>query len=497
VTTPAGLGGTEITLGAGTISGLSGPLGSALLGIPYAHATRLRPPTPADLPQALQAVAFGPAAPQPRRPLGDSVFGPPAAQAEQCLSLNVWRPAIADDGLPVFVYIHGGGFVVGRSGCAALDGARLADAMGAVVVTLNYRLGSAGWCAHPALAEQPGAPAGNWGLLDQVAALEWVAENIAAFGADPARVTLAGQSAGALSLVDLLAAPTSAGLIARAVVQSPPMADATVPAELTERWALALSAEATGGTGFDADALRALSAEELCALHERTLARPEFRGTRGGALPTLDPGSLPYAPRDQPAASPSVDVLLGTTADEGTFFSEIAAPPGAWSEQDLRARVAHLPGIDEVRADELIAGARALPGADAIAPRALFGPIATDALVVGPALAWGRSRAAADASVHRYRIEHPSPQPGLGATHSIDVPLMFKSYVDDPVSRALCGADAAAEAASEALIEMLSGFVHGETPPWPALGIDAGEESLALIGGSLPWRIDTEPAKAA
>jgi para-nitrobenzyl esterase len=495
VKTSASLGDT-VALGAGTIRGLSSPLGSAFLGLPYARATRLRAPAPADLSESLQAFAFGPAAPQPRRPAGDTVFGPPEAQAEQCLSLNIWRPAIADDGLPVFVYIHGGGFIVGRSGCAALDGAQLAAAIGAVVVTLNYRLGSSGWCAHPDLAERPGAPAGNWGLLDQVAALEWVAEHIAAFGGDPARVTLAGQSAGALSLIDLLSAPAAAGLIARAVVQSPPMADAAAPAELTERWALALSAEATGRTGFEADALRALSAEELCALHERTLARPEFRGTRGGALPTLDSGSLPHAPLDQPAASPSVDVLLGTTLNEGTFFSEIAAPPGAWSEHDLRARVAHLPGIDEASADELIAAARALPGADGIAPRALFASIATDALVVGPALAWGRDRAAAGAHVHRYRIDHPSPRPGLGATHSIDVPLMFKSYVADPVSRAFCGADAASDAASLALIELLRVFVHGETPPWPALGAGTGQESLAVIGGSMAWRIDTELADA-
>jgi para-nitrobenzyl esterase len=226
----------------------------------------------------------------------------------------------------------------------------------------------------------------------------------------------------------------------------------------------------------------------LCALHERTLASPEFRGTRGGALPTLDPGSLPYAPLDQPAASPSVDVLLGTTLNEGTFFSEIAAPPGAWSEHDLRARVAHLPGIDETHADELIAAAHG------IAARALFASIATDALVLAPALAWGRGRAAAGANVHRYRIDHPSPRPGLGATHSIDVPLMFKSYADDPVSRAFCGADAATAAASEALIELLRLFVHGAPPPWPALGAGAGEESLAVIGGSVPWRIHTEPA---
>jgi len=482
--------GETVTIADGSVGGRRSSLAAAFLGIPYARATRLAPPLPPEPWTALDAREFGPAAPQPRRPSGDTVFGPPARVAEQCLNLNVWTPAAdTDAGLPVFVYIHGGGFVVGRSGTAALDGSRLAAAAGAVVVTLNYRLGSAGWCSHPDLAESADASAGNWGLLDQIAALRWVQENIAVFGGDPGRVTLAGQSAGALSVIDLLAAPASAGLFARAVLQSPPIADAAAPAELVQRWARALSREATGSERFDPAALRALTAEELSALHDRALAADEFRGTRGGALPTIDAASLPRAPMDDPAASPEVDVLLGTTAEEGTFFAYLAAPPGEWSEQDLLARVGHLPGLDATRAAALVAQARAAVDGAGLEPRALFGRIATDALVVEPALAWGRARAAAGSRVHRYRIDHPGPLANLGATHSIDIGLMFATFTDDKTTRAFCGDGPATASASAALIDVIRAFVHGEEPGWSALDVSDGPDEVAVIGGDAPWRI--------
>ena len=229
---------------------------------PTRSATRLAPPLPPEPWSALNADSFGPACTAAAPPDRRQRLRPPGLLSEQCLNLNVWTPASATGAaLPVLVYIHGGGFIVGRSGCAALDGARLASAAEAVVVTINYRLGSAGWLAHPALAERPGAPFANWGLLDQVAALQWVQENIAGFGGDPDAVTLAGQSAGALSVIDLLSAPAAAGLFARALVQSPPIADAVADPELTERWARALCATLRAGGEFDPQALRALSAE--------------------------------------------------------------------------------------------------------------------------------------------------------------------------------------------------------------------------------------------
>jgi para-nitrobenzyl esterase len=474
-----------VSVTGGPVSGRRGALGSAFLGIPYAQATRLAPPTPPEPWSALNADSFGPASPQPRRPTGDNVFGPPTTLAEQCLSVNVWRPeGVGVEPLPVFVYIHGGGFIVGRAGCAALDGARLAGAAGAVVVTLNYRLGSSGWLAHPGLAESAGAPFANWGLLDQVAALEWVRENIAGFGGDPDAVTLAGQSAGALSVIDLLATPAAAGLFHRALIQSPPIADAVADPELTERWALALSAQLTGGREFDPQALRALPAEELSLLHEQLLATDEFRGTRGGALPRVDPASLQHGPRESALASAAVDVLLGTTLNEGTFFAYLAAPPGEWSGQDLLARVAHLPGLDERRALELVDADHGHGD-----PRERFARIATAALVAGPASDWGRARASGGGRVHSYRIDHPSPRPELGATHSIDVGLMFATFATDPTTTALCGAGPETVAASDALIEMLRAFVHGEELSWSALNPSGGVEQLAVIGGEAPWTV--------
>ncbi|HEY6760519.1 MAG TPA: carboxylesterase family protein, partial [Baekduia sp.] len=218
-----------VTLGDGALRGIATPHGEAFLGVPYARAERFAPPRPAAWSGVRDADAFGPVAPQPRRPIAAFTHGDPPAVDEQCLSLNVWRPrdAGADAGLPVLVWLHGGGFVVGWGSASLYDGARLAAEQGLVVITINYRLGALGWLHHPALAAGggdagagAGAPCGNWGLLDQQAALRWVAAHAAAFGGDPARVTLAGQSAGALCAIDQLHVPGSEDLFARAVLLS-------------------------------------------------------------------------------------------------------------------------------------------------------------------------------------------------------------------------------------------------------------------------------------
>src|SRR5690606_9189454 len=139
--------------------------------------------------------------------------------SEDCLSLNVWAPADAK-GAPVFVWIHGGSLVAGAGSEAMYDGARMA-AQGLVVVTINYRLGVLGDLAHPQLSEEsPDGVSGNCGLVDQVEALRWIRRNIAAFGGDPDRVTIAGESAGALSVMYLMAAPPARGLFHRAIAQS-------------------------------------------------------------------------------------------------------------------------------------------------------------------------------------------------------------------------------------------------------------------------------------
>jgi para-nitrobenzyl esterase len=147
-------------------------------------------------------------------------FLPPGPISEDCLYLNVYTPTSHNSsggGRPVLVWIHGGGLV--QDGARNYDGTKLA-ADGTVVVTINYRLGALGFLAHPALASRPGGAAGNYGLMDQQAALRWVQRNIAQFGGDPRNVTIAGQSAGGLSVLAQMVSPGARGLFQRAIVQS-------------------------------------------------------------------------------------------------------------------------------------------------------------------------------------------------------------------------------------------------------------------------------------
>jgi len=191
-------------------------------GIPYAAPPtgllRWRPPAvPAPWTGTRSAQAFGPACPQPRIPPPVGVEG---ATSEDCLTLNVWQPQGADPKLPVMVWIHGGGFVFGSGSQALYAGAELAR-RGVVVVTLNYRLGALGFLSHPALSrEQAGGALGNYGLLDQIAALQWVRRNIASFGGDPGNVTIFGESAGGIAVQALMTSPLAAGLFHKAISQS-------------------------------------------------------------------------------------------------------------------------------------------------------------------------------------------------------------------------------------------------------------------------------------
>lgn len=166
------------------------------------------------------AIGFGPECPQPPGSADNFYYRPQGHASEDCLYLNVWTPAQRGEALPVMVFIHGGGLTEGSGASPAYDGTGLAR-KGVIVVTLNYRLGVFGFFAHPELHEEEGSVPGNYGLTDQILALQWIRENISAFGGDPERVTIFGQSAGALSVLSLLVSPLSAGLFHGAIAQSP------------------------------------------------------------------------------------------------------------------------------------------------------------------------------------------------------------------------------------------------------------------------------------
>lgn len=241
-------------------------------GIPYAAPPvgerRWRPPAePAAWDGVRDATKFGAACMQPKPRAASIYAGDLSAMSEDCLSLNIWAPKDAR-GAPVFLWIHGGSLTAGSGAEPLYDGSALAK-RGLVVVSINYRLGALGYLAHPELsAESPDQVSGNYGLLDQIAALEWVKRNIGAFGGDVGNVTIAGESAGALSVMYLMAAPQARGLFHKAIAQSAYMVSASglsaaingmVPAEEQGK-GLAAKLGAT-----DLAALRAMPAEEIAS----------------------------------------------------------------------------------------------------------------------------------------------------------------------------------------------------------------------------------------
>lgn len=394
----------SVELSCGRVRGRDG----AYLGIPYAAAPlgerRWAPPSPGPAwTGELDALAPGPPPPQPRRPISQFAWGEIPPGDEDCLYLNVWTPRSGSGPWPVLVWSIGGGFTVGWTGSGLDEGALLADAAGIVVVNFSYRLGSLGWAF------------GNWGLLDHVAVLEWVQREIAAFGGDPERVTVGGQSAGAAAVADLLMCPAADGLFARAILHSPPLPEAANDLERRARWER------------DLGVTRDTAAADVVARHEALLGDGEWRGTRGAAMPTLDPAVLPVSPLHAPGARIDVPVLAGTTRDEATFLLRTAGRDAP--DEQVAELTAHL--------------------------------------FAEPTQRWARERSDAGGEVHLFRIDHASPDPRLGALHTIDVPLLFGTFATSEVARHYVGDDDGTREVSAWMQARWGRFVHGERLDWP------------------------------
>jgi len=393
--------------------GLEGRLAGGVvrfLGVPYAAppvgALRWRPPQPVTPWGGVRsALAFGFDAPQTEDP-GDQLAGV-QPQSEDCLTLNVWAPAARSAPLPVMVWLHGGGFTNGAASSPAYDGAVLAR-LGIVVVTLNYRLGRLGFFAHPALSAATGdEPAGVYGFMDQVFALQWVRRNIAAFGGDPGRVTIAGESAGGWAVNMLMTAPGARGLFHGAIAQSAGGRAGTFGRSLAT-WDQALAAgEAfaaqAGIKGDGPDALAALRALPVEAL----LTEPFFT-----------------APRDT-YAGPMVDGRL-VTADPGDLFAAGEAAPVPYLVGANSREVDDMPEARPMAAALLAASpiAPALAQAYGDADQAEAG-LMSDVVFVEPARFTACS---ATAGAYLYRFGYP-PQAWRdalpGAPHTMDVPFVF------------------------------------------------------------------------
>lgn len=311
----------------GEVDGVAVDGGAVFRGLPYAA-----PPVGALRWQAPQPVApwrgvrdasrFGKACIQ-KPGLSLEGGGDPGPLSEDCLFLNVWSPQ-TEPGVkrPVLVWLHGGALIFGAGSLALYDGAALAR-QGIVVVTVNYRLGPLGHFVHPALEqEQPGGPA-NFGLLDQIAALRWVQTHIEAFGGDPTQVTVAGQSAGAQSVLALMASPQAAGLFQRAIAQSPYGLPSHTRTQARQTGVRVAEALGLVGEAATAEALRAVPAERFAQLEGPGLSLAPSLITGDAAMPRTILAS--FQARKQAA----VPLIVGSNSDETSVALAFGLQPAA------------------------------------------------------------------------------------------------------------------------------------------------------------------------
>src|SRR4051812_13666017 len=373
---------TVVDTTSGKLEGLAEGGLHVFRGIPFAAPPvgdlRLRPPRPVEPWAGVRpANEFGCWAPQnsPATTLSGQL---PGAQAEDCLSLNVWTPATDGARRPVLVWIHGGGFIGGSGAMNLYAGAPLAARGDVVIVTVNYRLGILGFLAHSELADDDAEGAtGNWGLLDQVAALRWVRDNIAGFGGDPDNVTVFGESAGGMSVSDLLAMPSARGLFRRAIVQSGPPNAVTM--DRAEEVTAKLVAELGVGSPT---ALRDIPTQALLDAQAALLA--ERRSAGLPLLPVVDDVTMPIAPQRAIAdgAARDIALLIGTNRDEAKMFM-VADPKNRDADEGvLHRRIEGIFRANDIvlSPDDIIDGYRdAREGrGQSTAPRDLWSAIESD-----------------------------------------------------------------------------------------------------------------------
>jgi para-nitrobenzyl esterase len=466
---PAFAAGPIVDAPAGKIEGqLNGKL-RVFKGIPFAlppvGPARWKPPAPIPRwAEVRKAAEFGPACYQPKSTVQTVYTRDPLPMSEDCLSLNIWASAGARNA-PVFFWIYGGALTSGASREALYDGAQLA-ARGVVVVSINYRLGVFGWLAHPELsAESPKGVSGNYGLLDQIEALRWVRQNIRAFGGDPANVTIAGESAGALSVIYLMAAPPARGLFSKAIAESAYLISTP---ELKQRRFGSDAAEESGSRL--AAALHAPNLAALRALDARTLADA---APAAGSAPwgTVDGQILPrqlVEVFDRGEQAP-VPLLAGFNSGEIRSLRALAPrPPGNADEYERLIRERYLDLAGEFL--KLYPGTNLEESILATTRDALYGWTA-ERLV--------RSQAALRVPSFLYYFDHGYPaadEAGLHAFHASELPFVFGTLQATTSHWPKIPATPQEASLSEALINFWTSFAQTgkprapNQPDWPAYG---------------------------
>ena len=460
-------------------------------GIPYAAPTtgqrRWRPPVaPEPWTGIRECDTFSPSAPQAAAIAGMSIAGEVEEHSEDCLYLNVWTPGIDTARRPVMVWIHGGGFTTGSGSGALYRGGMLARHGDVVVVTINYRLGALGFLAHPALAD-PGpewlgggswSGSGNWGLADQVAALAWVRDHIAAFGGDPGNVTIFGESAGGMSVSALLGVPAAKGLFHRAIVESGPPYTHGVDQAAARAEGLA----ALLGVPMTRQGLEGVSADELVrALGELSQTLPVGDGLPLALLPTVDGGLLVSTPEAEIAAGAAADVplMVGTNRDEAAFFA-VGVPQISNLDEDGLVRWVERATRSPNQASTVIAAYRDIRAGrgESVQPPDLWSAIASDVIFRLPSVRLADVHASATnpgVGTYLYLFTWETPALGgmLGSCHGLEMPFVFGT-VRNPNVQLFSGGGDGAFRLSEGMRSSWAAFARSGMPSngtvgeWPA-----------------------------
>lgn len=426
----------------GPVAGLVQDGVTRWLGIPYAAPPvgelRFRPTAPALCRSAVLDSAPGPRCPQRE---GQAIIGD-----EDCLTLNIWAPSVTEDA-PVLVFFHGGGHIQGSAieslpgGGLLYDGQHLAKALGVVVVTVQYRLGALGWLVHPALtAEDPEGVIGNRGLLDQQAALRWLRAHLVQFGGDPARITIFGESAGAVDTSLHLALPSSRGLFASAIVQSGSPSVRSLDTALTQGRDM-VSATACGQAADIVRCLRDLDSEALLTAlpGQSGIGSPGIGQGSGNFGPVLDGRLIPEAPLvllsiphdDAPT------VIVGSNSEEMAELLSLQVQTEAAYIQALRVGIAAPIALSTGQTTDAILDALLVvyPASAYESPQLALEDVYTDLRFTCPAVELLRALETGGHRVHRYLFARRlvTPTTVRPASHGRELPFVFGSWRNIPL----------------------------------------------------------------
>lgn len=482
-----------VDTGSGQLSGVRDGELNVFKGIPYAAPPvgplRWKPPQPVSPWQGVRtADHFGPRCMQ--RPVFNDMVFRSDGMSEDCLYLNVWTPADnAGKKLPVLVYFYGGGFIAGDASEPRYDGASMAQ-HGVVTVTVNYRLDVLGFLATSALAaESPQHAAGNYGLLDQQAALQWVRSHIARFGGDPDRVTIGGESAGSMSVSAQLASPLSKGLMRGAIGESGAMLGNLKPIPLSEAIQRGEQFAHLAKAG-SLEHLRAMSAQALLEVSGRKDA-PELRPTVDGYFFPRSPEAI-YAAGEQAR----VPLLVGTNSQEGSYANLLENQPP--TPANYRAAVEKLFGTHATEA------LRLYPGRSEEEVRRSGTALAGDRFIAWSTWRWMELQRRTGTPVYFYYFTQPRPArrdgsgtPDEGSVHSGEIEYALGNLPGNSVF-AWTDADRKVSALTQAywVNFIKTGNPNGPgLPAWPAVAEKDGGLLRQRIGGQTATEVDPGAAR--